>query len=32
MTALEHTRQQVTGQPVPQAVHDYLTSHHDEEP
>jgi tetratricopeptide (TPR) repeat protein len=32
MTALEHTWQQVTGQPVPQAVHDYLTSHHDEEP
>jgi len=32
MPALERTWQQITGQPVPQAVRDYLTSHHDEEP
>ena len=32
MPALEQTWQQVTGQPVPQAVRDYFTSHHDEDP
>jgi tetratricopeptide (TPR) repeat protein len=30
MPALEETWQQITGQPVPQAVRDYITSHHDE--
>ena len=30
MPALEAAWQQVTGQPVPQAVRDYITSHHDE--
>ena len=29
--ALEHTWQQVTGQPLPRQVHDYITSHHDNE-
>jgi hypothetical protein len=28
MPALEQTWQQVTGQPVPQAVRDYITRHH----
>ena len=32
MPALEHTWRQVTGQPVPQAVRDYLTGHHGEDP
>ena len=32
MPALEQAWQQVTGQPVPQPVRDYITSHHDEEP
>ena len=32
MPALEQTWQQVTGQPVPQPVRDYITSHRDEEP
>ena len=32
MPALEQAWQQITGQPVPQAVRDYITSHHDEEP
>jgi tetratricopeptide (TPR) repeat protein len=31
MPALEHTWQQVTGQPLPQQVRDYITSHHDNE-
>jgi hypothetical protein len=31
MPALEQTWQQVSGQPVPQAVRDYLTSHDDED-
>jgi tetratricopeptide (TPR) repeat protein len=30
MAALQHTWQQVTGQPVPQAVRDYITSNHDD--
>jgi tetratricopeptide (TPR) repeat protein len=30
MPALEETWQRITGQPVPQAVRDYLTSHRDE--
>jgi len=30
MPALEHAWQQVTGQPVPQPVRDYITSHHGE--
>ncbi|MDR0343993.1 MAG: tetratricopeptide repeat protein, partial [Nocardiopsaceae bacterium] len=30
--ALEQAWQQVTGQPVPQAVCDYVASHHDETP
>jgi tetratricopeptide (TPR) repeat protein len=32
MPALEQTWQQITGQPVPQTVRDYITSHHDEDP
>jgi tetratricopeptide (TPR) repeat protein len=32
MPALEEAWRQVSGQPVPQAVRDYITSHHDEEP
>jgi tetratricopeptide (TPR) repeat protein len=32
MPALEETWQQVTGQPLPQAVRDYVTSHQDEQP
>jgi tetratricopeptide (TPR) repeat protein len=32
MPALEQAWQQVTGQPVPQAVRDYITSHQDEQP
>lgn len=32
MIALDEAWQQVTGQPVPQAVRDHITSHHDEEP
>ena len=32
MPALEQAWRQVTGQPVPQAVRDYITSHHGEEP
>jgi hypothetical protein len=32
MPALEQTWQQVTGQPVPQPVRDYLTSHDDDQP
>jgi tetratricopeptide (TPR) repeat protein len=32
MPALEQSWQQVTGQPVPQPVRDYLTSHHDDQP
>jgi len=32
MPALEHAWRQVTGQPVPQPVRDYLTSHHDDQP
>jgi tetratricopeptide (TPR) repeat protein len=32
MTALEQTWRQVTGQPLPQAVRDYVTSHHDQKP
>jgi tetratricopeptide (TPR) repeat protein len=31
MPALEETWQQVTGQPLPQAVRDYVTSRHDEQ-
>ena len=31
MPALEQAWQHVTGQPVPQAVRDYLTSHKDED-
>ena len=31
MPALENTWQQVTGQPLPEQVRDYVTSHHDEE-
>jgi hypothetical protein len=30
--ALQQAWQQVTGQPVPQPVRDYITSHRDEEP
>jgi tetratricopeptide (TPR) repeat protein len=32
MSALEHAWRQATGQPVPQAVRDYITSHRDEQP
>jgi hypothetical protein len=32
MPALEQAWRKVTGQPVPQPVRDYLTSHHDEQP
>jgi tetratricopeptide (TPR) repeat protein len=32
LPALEQAWQQVTGQPVPQPVRDYITSHHDEQP
>ena len=32
LPALEETWQQITSHPVPQAVRDYLTSHHDESP
>ena len=32
MPALEAAWQQVTGQPVPQALRDYITSHHDDQP
>ena len=32
MPALEEAWQQITGQPVPQAVRDYITSHHDDQP
>jgi hypothetical protein len=32
MPALEETWQQITSQPVPQAVRDYVTSHREEEP
>jgi tetratricopeptide (TPR) repeat protein len=32
MPALEQTWQQVTGQPVPQPVRDYIASHHDDDP
>jgi hypothetical protein len=32
MPALEEAWQQITGQPVPQPVRDYITSHHDEQP
>jgi hypothetical protein len=32
MPALEQAWQQATGDPVPQAVRDYITSHRDEEP
>jgi tetratricopeptide (TPR) repeat protein len=32
LPALEETWQQVTGQPLPQAVRDYVTSHQDEQP
>ena len=32
MPALEETWRQVTGQPVPQPVRDYITSHHDDQP
>ena len=31
LPALEQAWQQVTGQPVPQAVRDYVTSHHDQD-
>ena len=31
MPALQAAWQQITGQPVPQAVRDYLTSHHDDD-
>jgi hypothetical protein len=31
MPALEQSWQQITGHPVPQAVRDYLTSHHDDD-
>ena len=30
MPALEAAWQQVTGQPLPQPVRDYITSHHDQ--
>jgi hypothetical protein len=30
--ALEQSWRQVTGSPVPKAVRDYITGHHDEEP
>jgi hypothetical protein len=32
MLALEETWQQVTGQPLPQQVRDYITSHQDHQP
>jgi hypothetical protein len=32
MPTLEAAWQQVTGQPVPQAVRDYISSHQDEDP
>jgi tetratricopeptide (TPR) repeat protein len=32
MPALQAAWQQITGQPVPQAVRDYITSHHDQDP
>jgi tetratricopeptide (TPR) repeat protein len=32
MPALEAAWQQITGQPVPQAVRDYISNHHDEDP
>jgi tetratricopeptide (TPR) repeat protein len=32
MPALEEAWQQATGQPVPQSVRDYITSHHDQPP
>jgi tetratricopeptide (TPR) repeat protein len=32
MPALEEAWRQVTGQPLPQPVRDYTTSHHDEQP
>jgi hypothetical protein len=32
MPALEQAWQQVTGQPLPQTVRDYLTHHRDEDP
>jgi tetratricopeptide (TPR) repeat protein len=32
MPALEATWQQITGQPLPQVVRDYIASHHDEDP
>jgi hypothetical protein len=30
MPVLQTALQQITGQPVPQAVRDYITSHYDE--
>ena len=32
MPALQAAWQQITGQPVPQPVRDYITSHHDDDP
>jgi tetratricopeptide (TPR) repeat protein len=32
MAALEQAWQQATGQPLPQTVRDYITSHHGEQP
>jgi hypothetical protein len=32
MPALEEVWHQVTGQPLPQPVRDYVTSHQDEQP
>jgi tetratricopeptide (TPR) repeat protein len=32
LSALEESWRQVVGQPVPRAVHDYVTSHQDEQP
>jgi tetratricopeptide (TPR) repeat protein len=32
MPALEQSWQQITGQPVPRPVRDYIASHHDEDP